>query len=189
MSDEAEGEAKRGRGRPRKVVSDREPMRDSQKTYKMRAKPNWEDVDPTMEDSPDKLHINPDLIPPGMSAQWVTDSIYGQPQPQHRANFEKKGWTPVHQEDFDGQFDGMFMPKGADGEIKVDGLTLMMRPKELTDRAKRNDRRNALEQVAIKEQALRGGDINTSLDSQHPSALRTNRISKSVERISIPEDK
>lgn len=174
------------RGRPAAV--EREPKHEQKPNLKMRAKPNWEDINPTEADTPDKLHIDPNLIPPGMSALWVTDSIYGQPQPQHRATFERKGWTPVHQEDFDGQFDGMFMPKGADGEIKMDGLTLMMRPKELTDRAKKQERRAALEQVAVKEQALRGGDLNTSLDSQHESALGYNRIKKSVERIAIPED-
>jgi len=183
MSDEAK---KPKRGRPAAV--EREAKHEPKPSLKMRARPNWEDIDPTENDSPDKLHISPHLIPPGMSALWVTDSIYGQPQPQHRAAFEKKGWTPVHQEDFDGQFDGMFMPRGMDGEIKMDGLTLMMRPKELTDRAKKADRKAALEQVAVKEQALRGGDLNTPLDSQHQSALGYNKINKSVERLTIPED-
>ena len=173
------------RGRP---PIEREAKREAVPSLKMRAKPNWENLDPTANDTPDKLRIDPSKIPPGMSAQWVTDSILGKPMPQHRAVFEKGGWTPVHQDDFDGQFDGMFMPKGVDGEIKLEGMTLMMRPKELTDRAKALDRRNAREQVSVKEQALRGGDINTSLDSQHPSAINTNRINKSVERISIPED-
>ena len=176
-------------GRPRKAAgTEREEKREVKPSLKMRAKPNWEDIDPTDSDTPDKLHIDPSKIPPGMSAQWVTDSIYGQPQPQHRAGFEKKGWTPVHQDDFDGQFDGMFMPKGMDGEIKMEGMVLMMRPKELTDRAKKRDRRDALEQVAVKEQALKGGDMPVSLDSTHPSAVGFNRINKSVERIQIPED-
>jgi hypothetical protein len=167
---------------------ERDAKHEIKSSLKMRARPNWEDVDPDALESPDRLHIDPRLIPPGMAAQWVTDSIYGQPQPQHRAGFEKRGWTPVHQEDFDGQFDGMFMPKGADGEIKLDGLVLMMRPKEMNDRAKRAERRAAREQVAIKEQALRGGDVNVTLDGQHPSAVGSNKLNKSYERIAIPED-
>lgn len=173
------------RGRPR---IDRESKHEPKQSLKMRAKPNWEDIDPTESDTPDKLHIPPHMCPPGMALQWVTESVLGQPFPQHRAGFEKKGWTPVHQEDFDGQLDGMFMPKGADGEIKMTGLTLMARPKELNDRAKKAERRAAQEQVQIKEQSLRGGDVGTSLDSQHPSAINTNRINKSIERIAIPED-
>jgi hypothetical protein len=60
---------------------------------------------------------------------------------------------------------------------------------ELSLRAKKRDRRASLEQVAIKEQALRGGDLSgISLDTTHETALRSNRINKSVERIAIPED-
>ncbi len=177
------------RGRPPKNPGvEREPKHDARPSLKMRAKPNWETVDPTESDSPDKLHIPPHLIPEGMAALWVTDSIFGQAQPQHRASFEKKGWTPVHQDDFDGQFDGMFMPKGAQGEIKMEGLTLMMRPKHLSDKAARADKRAAQEQVMVKEQALKGGDLPVSLDSTHPSAVGFNRINKSIERIAIPED-
>ena len=91
-------------------------------------------------------------------------------------------------DDFDGQFDGMFNPKGTTGEINNGGLVLMMRPKEMTEAAERRDYRAAREQVNIKENALRGGDINTSLDSQHPSALRMNTIKKTVERLDIPKD-
>jgi hypothetical protein len=174
--------------RAKNPAVEREVKREKSPSLKMRAKPNWEDVDPTSVETPDRLHINPNLIPPGMSAQWVTDSIYGRPEPQRRATFEKTGWTPVHQEDFDGQFDGMFMPKGADGEIKVDGMVLMMRPAEMSAKAKRKEQRAARDQVSIKEQSLKGGDVNVTLDGTHPSAVGFNKINKSVERIAIPED-
>ena len=182
---------KRRPGRPRKNPEvEREVMREpvSSKRFKMRAAPNWETVDPDAVDSPDRLRINPDLIPAGMSAQWVTDSVIGQGVPQHRSEFERKGWTPVHQDDFDGQFDGLFMPKGAGGEINVEGLVLMMRPKEMSLKAERNDKRKAYEQVAIKEAALTGGDLpGVSLDTSHPSARNSNRIKKSREAIEIPD--
>lgn len=191
MSDE-ENEVqitKRGRGRPRLTEEQRELKRQGlRQPLKMKARPNWETIDAEAKDSPDRLHIDPNLIPEGMSAQWVTSSVFGQDMSQHRSKFEARGWTPVHQEDFDGQFDGMFMPKGAQGEITVDGLVLMMRPKQMTDRAHHNNKVKALQQVAIKEQALRGGDINIGLDSQHPSALKVNRVNKTMERIVVPED-
>ena len=183
-------EVKRGPGRPRtSPYSEREPIREAQeKPLKMRAKPNWESIDASAEDTPDRLRIDPSLIPEGMSLQWVTTSVYGQDVPQHRSSFEKKGWTPVHQDDFDGQFDGMFMARGADGEINNNGLVLMARPKEISDLAKRKDKARALEQVAIKEKALRGGELPVTLDATHPSALRTNRVSKTMERIEVPKD-
>jgi hypothetical protein len=43
-------------------------------------------------------------------------------------------------------------------------------------------------QIRTKEAQLLGGGIEgVSLDSQHPSAIRSNRISKSYEKIDIPE--
>lgn len=179
---------KRPRGRPRKnPLVEREPVRE--KSSRMRAAPNWETVDPLAEDSPDRLKINPDLLPDDLAFMWVTDSVYGQPDPQHRMQFEKGGWTPVHQDDFDGQLDGMFLPKGAQGEINNGGLVLMARPMEIHNRAKLRNRKAANEPIQIKEQALRGGDLpGVSLDPQHPNAIRTNRINKSLERIEIPDD-
>lgn len=186
-----EAQVKRPRGRPRKEpLIEREAKREpvSSTKFKMRAAPNWEEVDPLAQDSPDRLRIDPKLIPDGMSAMWVTDSVLGQGVPQHRSEFERKGWTPVHQDDFDNQFNGMFMPKDAQGEINVEGLVLMMRPVELTQKAELADRRRAYEQVAIKEQALRGGDLPITLDSRHASALNTNKINKTMERVVIPDE-
>jgi len=188
MSDEP---VKRGPGRPRKnPVLEREPMRDTPvKPLKMRAKPNWETMDADGPDVPDRLYIAPDKIPDGMTAQWVTSKVFGQDMATHRAEFERTGWTPIHQDDFDGQFDGKWMPKGKEGEIEVDGLVLMMRPKELTDKAQRINDFKARQEVAIKERALRGGDMpGVTLDPRDPTALRVNRIGKTVERIEVPEE-
>jgi len=149
----------------------------------------WDDVpDIDLIDNPDKLHIPAEMIPEGMDMRWVVDTVLGQSFASHRSQAEKAGWTPVHPEDFDGRFDGKWTPKGSTSEIRMEGTCLMARPIELSIRAKRQDRRAALEQVAIKEQSLTGGDLNTSLDSRHESALRSNRINKSIERIQIPED-
>ncbi len=177
-------EIKRPVGRPRKNLEPKQPP----KQFKMRAKPNWENFDPTEDETPDRLRVPPDKVPEGMSLQWVTDSVYGQGVPQQRADVERQGGTPVHQDDFDGQFDGMFMPKGSTGEINVEGLVLMARPREFTHKAKLAEQRKAREQVFIKEQALRGGDIPIPLDPRHPSAISTNRITKTMERIAVPED-
>ena len=179
---------KRGPGRPRKPLAAKPAEPVAPKSFKMKAKPNWETFDATAQETPDRLHIDPEKVPEGFSLQWVTDSVYGQSMSQHRSGFERKGWTPVHQEDFDGVFDGMFMPKGASGEIMNEGLVLMARPSEFTIKAKRADHRAALEQVHIKEQALRGGDIPISLDARHATALQTNKIGKSYERLPIPEE-
>lgn len=189
MNDTTQTPKKRPVGRPRLTPERREAKRfglDS--PVKMRAKPNWEDADASTPETPDRLSISPELIPEGMSLQWVTSTVFGQDMSQHRSRFEARGWTPVHQDDFDGQLDGLFMPKGHSGEITVDGLVLMARPKQMTDRAHHANKVKAMQQVAIKEQAMRGGDLNTPFDTQHPSAVRVTQVNKTMERIVVPED-
>ncbi len=107
-----------------------------------------------------------------------------------RSEFERGGWTPVHQDDFDGQFNGMYMPKGKQGEINVDGLVLMERPLEFSLRAREKDRMKAREQVYVREAQLRGGDLggNIAFDTQHPSAVRSNKLVKSYEPVTPPRE-
>ena len=181
------------KGRPRKasaapIAGTNQEQVKTPLRWNMKAQANWETMD-GREDSVDRFHVPANMIPEGMSLQWVTSQVYGQEQTQHRAEFERKGWTPVHGEDFDGRFDGMFMPKGQDGEISNGGLVLMARPKELTDAAHKRDLRKAREQLAIKEAALRGGDIpGVSLDTTHPSALAVTKVNRSYERVAVPQD-
>jgi hypothetical protein len=156
--------------------------------WTMKAGANWETA---VDDdaSVDKLHIPRDMIPEGMDLQWVTTEVCGQAVPQHTALFTRKGWTPVHPEDFGGRFDGMFTARGDNGPIQMGGLVLMARPIELTKKARAKDKAAAREQVAIKEAALGAGNLEgVTLDAQHPSALKTNRISRSWERIEVPKE-
>lgn len=146
------------------------------------------DLDWMDDDDSDRLKIPKHKFPDGMDLQWVTDSIYGAPTPQRRARFEKRLWEPVQTGDFDGRFD-YFMPKGFKGQIEVDGLILCARPLELSIRSRQKERNKAVEQVLIKERQIMGGDIpQVGLDTRHESAIRTNRVNKSWERISVPSD-
>lgn len=171
---------KRKRGRPKKVKAEetREPMREAMR----------EDADAAFVYSPDdendRLKVPKESIPDGMDYLWVTGSIYGQPQPQRLARFQKQGWRPVPAS----RHDGLFMPKGHQGYIEVDGLILHERSKKISDMAKAYELRKARGQVRAKEAQLLGGDMGVSLDSQHPSAIRSNRINKSYEKIEIPEE-
>ncbi len=190
MTEETEPQyVKRGPGRPRKNPEPKvEAKQEPKATPKMRAQPNWATIEPTSEDTPDKFHIPKDMFPEGMDLLWVRVESFGQPDPHWRAGREKQGWTPVHQEDFDGRFDGMWMKRGDPSEINLYGLVLMARPLEFSIKARQRDKRAAREQVAIKEASWRFGDLPVTLDSKHPSAINTNRINKSYERIEIPEE-
>ncbi len=125
--------------------------------------------------------------PSSASFRWVMDSILGQQDPHWRSKAEMAGWRPVTQRSFNGELNGLFMRKDAPGEINVDGLVLMVRPMGMTEKARLKEKRAAHEQVLIKEQAWRAGEIPVTLDSQHPTAVNTNRINKSYERIEVPE--
>ena len=167
----------KGKPRGKKAAAEREPVHET-----MRAAPSkYEFLD---DEDDDRLKVPKELIPQGMDYQWVTDSILGQPQPQRRARFERRAWTPVPAE----RHDGMFMPKGYKGEINVDGLVLMERPLEFSIRARQKEREKAREQVYVREQQLRGGDLGNKVafDTQHKSVQ--NRINKSYERIVVPEE-
>lgn len=169
---------KRKRGRPKKIRLDpeREPMREAMREDEAFVyKP---------DDDGDRLYIHPSKIPDGQDYQWITCSIYGQPQTQRLARFQRQGWVPVPSS----RHDGMFMPKGHEGPIEVDGLMLHERSKKISDMARMHEIKKARGQIRAKEAQLLGGDLGTSLDSQHPSALNSNRINKSYEKIEIPED-
>lgn len=147
-----------------------------------KAKARFQYID---DEDDDRLKIPMDLIPDGMEYQWVTNSVRGQDMGARRAQFERKGWEAVPAS----RHPGMWTPKSFQGEIVYYDCVLMERPKEYSDRFREKDRQRARDQVRIKEAQLRGGDIEgVSLDTQHQTALRQNKVSKSYERVDIPED-
>jgi len=79
------------------------------------------------------------------------------------------------------------MPSDYEGEIEVDGLVLMARPKTWTDKAKAMDPARAFERVQIKGRQMTGGDLTgVTLVARHPIALRFNSIGRAMETVSIP---
>lgn len=167
----------KGKPRGKKAPVDREPVHETMRP----AAQKYEFLD---DEDDDRLKVPKELIPDGMDYQWVTDSILGQPQPQRRARFERRAWTPVPAE----RHDGVYTPKGYKGEINVDGLVLMERPLELSIRARQKEKMKAREQVYVREQQLRGGDLGNKVafDTRHQSV--NNKISKSYEAIPVPKD-
>lgn len=172
----------------------REPLKAAPKPvridprFKMKARPNWEDYDVAAEPM-NELHIPQDQFPDGMDLQWVATSCLGQPLAKEMGEFTRKGWTVVHQTDFDGIYDGRWLQKGKDEPIEYKGLTLMARPLEYSLHAKKQERKKALDQVSIKERALLGGEIpGVTLDSQHDHALRSNTIKRTYEPLTVPKE-
>ena len=153
---------------------------------------NWENMDPDYanEAGISRFGISPELMPEGVDFVWITSEVRGQPFPEIRSQFERGGWTPVHHEDFDGRFDGMWGKRGQTGEINVGGLVLAARPMEISARAKMRERRAAEEPMKLKEMQLRGGvDVP---GGDHPTARNFNHINRTHEAtfaaIPVPKD-
>lgn len=136
-----------------------------------------------LEEESDMLFIPPELVPDGMRYNWKTFSVLGQPQSRRFGRYQTTGWEPVPAT----RHPGLFTPKGFEGYIEYDGLVLMEKPEELCRITEAREFQKARAQVNAKEQQLRGGDVGTTLDGRHKSALASNKINKTYERIDIPE--
>lgn len=157
---------------------------------KMKARPNWEDENyvGVGMDGVDRLNIPKDMVQAlhrdGVALQWITKSVRGQETPQELAKFTRGGWTPVHQSDFDGMLDGMFLSKGVDDVITVDDCMLVARPAEIQAKARRAEQRDAARPLQIAEEQL-GHGIPGVTGSNHKSVQ--NSIKRTMERVEIPE--
>ena len=159
---------------------------------RMKARPNWESDDfvGVGTDGVDRLNIPKDILlalhRDGVALQWVTRAVRGMETPQELSKMTRGGWTPVHQSDFGGLLDGMFMSKGVDDVITVEDCMLVARPAEIQAKARRAEERDARMPLQIAEEQLGHGIPNVT-GSNHPTATRGNQIKKSMERIEIPE--
>jgi hypothetical protein len=160
--------------------------------FKMKARPNWENDDyiGVGQEGSDRLKVPDTIIDAlhrdGYALQWITKSVRGQETPQEVSKMTRGGWTPVHQSDFDGLMDGLFMPKGHDDVITVDDCMLVARPVEIHMKSKMMERREANRPLQIAEEQL-GVGIPGVTGSNHPTATRGNMIKKHMERVEIPE--
>ena len=200
MNEEAATPKKRGgwpRGKPRaaKTVEDVKAAADRAQTKpslmsKMKARPNWESEDfmGVGLDAVDRLKIQDDILftlqRDGIALQWATRSVRGMETPQELSKMTKGGWTPVHQSDFDGILDGLFMPKGQDDIICVDDCMLVARPTALHQKSRRAMDRDANLPLQISEDQI-GRGIPGVTGSDHKSVR--NQVKRTLERVDIPE--
>lgn len=119
----------------------------------------------------------------GVDVQWVADQVLGKDEPQMRQDFEINAWEPASQDMFDGAFDGMYMRKGAKGEIRYNGLVLMWRPYELTLEAQAEDEAARIAAMKAQENMVKGGVIpglSSGFESNHPTAIGKNVFNRTV---------
>jgi hypothetical protein len=159
---------------------------------KMKARPNWDSDDfvGVGVEGVDRLRIPPEIVQSlwqdGIALQWATRSVRGMETPQELGKMTRGGWTPVHQSDFDGILDGMFMSKGIDDfPIAVEDCLLVARPTELQKKSKVAMSRDARLPLQIAEEQI-GHGIPGVTGSNHKSVRNT--INKTTERIEIPDE-
>lgn len=161
---------------------------------KMKARPNWDSDDfvGVGVEGVDRLRIPPEIVQAlwqdGIALQWATRSVRGMETPQELGKMTRGGWTPVHQSDFDGILDGMFMSKGIDDfPIAVEDCLLVARPTELQKKAKRGMDRDAVMPLQIAEEQIGHGIPGVTGSNLKNKGVR-NAIHKTTERIEIPDE-
>jgi hypothetical protein len=135
----------------------------------------------------DKFHIPRHLIPAGIDLQWNVDSILGKEDPHARQSMAVQGWEPVTGDMWDKRFDGMFMPKGHNGEINIGGLVLEWRPMELTLEARAEELQAARHARNVEERKITAGapdGVDPSfMDTEHPKAKAGTFLRKEIGRV------
>jgi hypothetical protein len=139
-----------------------------------------------------RLHIPREDFPDQFDLQWVTTSIFGQPQDHHRSRMERRGWTAVYGDDFDSRYADRF--GGQPGKpIAVDGLVLMARSRAWSEQARREDQIRAGQAVAVKREAISSGSAlaeqGVAFSTSHPSLRSVNKAKGTMERLQIPSDR
>jgi hypothetical protein len=121
----------------------------------------------------DKFYVHPSKVPDGWSYEWKREEVYGMRDVTHQVNLRENHWTPVpaarHPE---------MMPIGDEGPIRKDGMVLMERPLYVTQDAREEDYKWAIEQVRGKESQIRNTPGGT-FTRDHPSVDKIARIKRS----------
>lgn len=119
--------------------------------------------------------------PPGWTYEWKTHTVFNKQFPHYTNQLLRGGWQPVpaarHRE--------LLYPEYTDESIIVDGLMLMERPKELTDRRRLREREKSTNQVRNAEAKLVEAPPGTAPRDAHRQTAP--RVGSSVGPIGIPD--
>lgn len=109
----------------------------------------------------DIFDIPASMIPPGITYQWNAVSVAGNSDillDQNHMMYQN-GWRPVPAE----RYAGTLVPKGSKGNIIRGQQLLMERPKELTDEARAEDIRNAIQLMNDRNESLKLAGVKKEL--------------------------
>lgn len=95
--------------------------------------------------------------PPDWTYEWKTHSVFNKEYPQYFSSMLRSGWSAVPA----ARHRDLVYPGYENESIIIDGLILMERPKELTDRVRKRELAKAIEQVRSSEAKLTEAPPNT----------------------------
>src|SRR6516165_4102409 len=105
--------------------------------------------------------------PPGWSYEWKTHTVFNKEFPHYTNLLMRNGWSAVpssrHRE--------LLWPGYTDEAIIIDGLMLMERPRELTDRRRMREIRKATDQVRDSEAKLAEAPAGTAPRDGHRKTM------------------
>jgi hypothetical protein len=101
----------------------------------------------------DQFEIPANMIPKGWSYQWNTISVHGNAEvaDDYSLIMQQNGWRPVPAQ----RYAGTLLPPGAKGSIIRGGERLEERPMALTQEAKEEDVRNAMQLISDRNESLK----------------------------------
>lgn len=144
-------------GRTREARALRPPLRSDEprRDAAARAKEIMDHIGGEFGEQADIFHIPADIIPDGWSYEWKEYIVLGKVDPSRQVELNRTGWEPVpssrHPE---------LMPGDSkEPHILRKGMRLMERPQEVTDMARKQERRRASEQMRSKKEQLEGGPV------------------------------
>jgi hypothetical protein len=119
--------------------------------------------------------------PPGWTYEWKTHTVFNKAFPHYTTQLLRSGWSPVpanrHRE--------LLYPEYTDESIIIDGLMLMERPKELTDRRRLREKLKATDQVRNSEAKLVEAPAGTAPRDAHRKTQP--RVGSTVGPIGVPD--
>ncbi len=130
----------------------------------------------------DELYIDPKDIPDGFTVEWKRYSIHGKVDGEHHLSLEQDAWEYAQPKQFPSRVGKHF----TGDKITHKDLVLMIRPKELTQEARDEDKFNARNQVQtkFKEIGLSGAGEAPRVDG-HGRTLA--KVNVSYDRIPIAD--
>jgi hypothetical protein len=136
-----------------------------------------------VEEGNDKFEFDRSIIPDGWDYAWKRLTVYGQEDPAYQVQLSRNGWEPVPAK----RHPEMMPHDWKHATITRDGQILMMRPMEITERSRLIEKRNALNQVRVKELQLGSAPNGTFERGTHPGAPVL--VKKAYEPAMIPTDR